>query len=128
MQRPTPGWPSESRRLDRVPREHGQPELAGEVLYGTIGAILAGVIFGDHCSPISDTTVLSSMASAADHIDHVRTQLPYAISVAAIACVVGYIPAGFGWGGLNASGILLFALGVVLLLVLLRFVGQKVDE
>ena len=44
-----------------------------------IGALLSGGVFGDHCSPISDTTIISSMASASDHIDHVRTQLPYAL-------------------------------------------------
>jgi Na+/H+ antiporter NhaC len=47
-------------------------------VYMTIAAALGGGVFGDHCSPISDTTILSSMASASDHIDHVRTQLPYA--------------------------------------------------
>jgi len=50
-----------------------------------LGAALSGAIFGDHASPISDTTVVASMASATDHIDHVRTQLPYALIVAAIA-------------------------------------------
>lgn len=61
----------------------------------TIGAILSGGIFGDHCSPISDTTIISSMASACDHIDHVQTQLPYALVVAAIAAlcygVLGFV-------------------------------------
>ncbi len=57
-----------------------------------IGAVLEGSIFGDHCSPISDTTVLSSVASASDHIDHVRTQAPYALLVAAIAILTGYLP------------------------------------
>ena len=52
-----------------------------------VAASLAGGIFGAHCSPISDTTILSSMASATDHIDHVRTQLPYALIAAAIAAV-----------------------------------------
>ena len=56
-----------------------------------IGAVLDGSIFGDHCSPISDTTVLSSVASACDHVDHVRTQLPYALAVAAVALGVGYL-------------------------------------
>ena len=56
-----------------------------------IGAVLDGSIFGDHCSPISDTTVLSSVASACDHIDHVRTQLPYALAVAVVALGVGYV-------------------------------------
>ncbi len=52
-----------------------------------LGAAISGAIFGDHASPISDTTVLASMASATDHIDHVRTQLPYALIAAAIASV-----------------------------------------
>ena len=66
------------------------------VMLATIGAILAGSIFGDHCSPISDTTVLSSAATACDHLDHVATQLPYALVVGATALVCGYIPSGFG--------------------------------
>jgi hypothetical protein len=57
---------------------------------------MAGAIFGDHCSPISDTTVMSSMASACDHIDHVRTQLPYALVVGAVAMLVGDIPTRSG--------------------------------
>ena len=52
-----------------------------------LAAAISGAIFGDHASPISDTTVLASMASATDHIDHVRTQLPYALIAAAIAAV-----------------------------------------
>jgi Na+/H+ antiporter NhaC len=52
-----------------------------------LGAAISGAIFGDHASPISDTTVLASMASASDHIEHVRTQLPYALIAAAIAAV-----------------------------------------
>ena len=52
-----------------------------------IGAALGGGIFGDHCSPISDTTILSSMAAATDHIDHVRTQLPYALLAGTIALI-----------------------------------------
>jgi Na+/H+ antiporter NhaC len=50
-----------------------------------LAAVLSGSVFGDHASPISDTTVVSSMAAATDHIDHVRTQLPYALVSAAIA-------------------------------------------
>ncbi len=62
----------------------------------TLGAVLDGAIFGDHCSPISDTTVISSIASRCDHIQHVRTQMPYSLFVAALALVCGYIPAGLG--------------------------------
>jgi Na+/H+ antiporter NhaC len=58
-----------------------------------LGAAISGAIFGDHASPISDTTVLASMASATDHIDHVRTQLPYALVAAAIAAI-GFLVLG----------------------------------
>jgi Na+/H+ antiporter NhaC len=54
-------------------------EVHGAELNLVIAATLGGGIFGDHCSPISDTSIISSMASASDHIDHVRTQLPYAL-------------------------------------------------
>ena len=54
----------------------------------TLAAVLGGGVFGDHCSPISDTTIVSSMASASDHIDHVRTQLPYALTAALIAVTI----------------------------------------
>lgn len=57
-------------------------------LYLTTAAILSGGVFGDHCSPISDTTIISSMASACDHIDHVRTQLPYALLAAAVSMML----------------------------------------
>ena len=67
----------------------------GASLYPTIGAVISGGIMGDHCSPISDTTILSSMASASDHIDHVNTQLPYALLNGAIAAglylIIGFI-------------------------------------
>lgn len=56
-----------------------------------LAAVLSGSVFGDHASPISDTTVVSSMASATDHIDHVRTQLPYALIAAAIAAAAFFI-------------------------------------
>ena len=59
-----------------------------------LAAVLGGGVFGDHCSPISDTTIMSSMASACDHVDHVRTQLPYALLAAGSAVLVGYLPTG----------------------------------
>ncbi len=59
-----------------------------------VGAVLGGGVFGDHCSPISDTTIISSMASASDHIDHVKTQLPYALAAAGVAAVM-YLILGF---------------------------------
>ena len=90
------------------------------ILLGSIASVLAGSIFGDHCSPISDTTVMSSMASACDHVDHVRTQLPYALVVGVVGILVGNIPTAFGfpvW--------LSLLLGAVILFALLRFYGEK---
>lgn len=59
----------------------------GTVVYAAVGAVMGGGCFGDHCSPISDTTILSSLAAGSDHVDHVKTQMPYAATAAAIACV-----------------------------------------
>jgi len=58
-----------------------------------VGAVLGGGVFGDHCSPISDTTIIASMAAGTDHIDHVNTQLPYALTVAGVS-VAAYLVAG----------------------------------
>ncbi|OHB54418.1 MAG: hypothetical protein A2173_06710 [Planctomycetes bacterium RBG_13_44_8b] len=58
----------------------------------SLGAVLDGAIFGDHCSPISDTTILSSIASRCELIQHVRTQLPYSLFVAVLALICGYLP------------------------------------
>jgi Na+/H+ antiporter NhaC len=66
------------------------------ILYSSVACCLAGAVWGDHCSPISDTTVLSSVASGCDHIEHVRTQLPYALLVGIVALAIGTIPGGFG--------------------------------
>ena len=62
----------------------------------SLGAVLDGAIFGDHCSPISDTTIMSSIASSCDLVQHVRTQLPYSLLVAAIALTLAYLPSGLG--------------------------------
>lgn len=83
------------------------------------GAVLDGAIFGDHCSPISDTTVMSSIASGVDHLDHVRTQLPYATLTMAAAAGFGYIGVAFGlpsWAAL--------VLGLGSLALWLRIVGK----
>jgi Na+/H+ antiporter NhaC len=83
------------------------------ILLGAISSVLAGAIFGDHCSPISDTTVMSSMASACDHMDHVRTQLPYALAVAAITIPIGDVGTAYGlpnWVALGVGAALLWAL------------------
>ena len=87
------------------------------ILLSSIGSVLAGAVFGDHCSPISDTTVLSSQSSGCDHIEHVRTQLPYALAVAIVAILLGTLPVGWGvvvWLVLPAQ--LAALVGVLLLL------------
>ncbi len=89
------------------------------ILYSTVSCVLAGSVWGDHCSPISDTTILSSMASGCDHIEHVRTQLPYAMTVGAVAIGIGTIPAGYGfpwWGSL--------IIGTAILLAVIRLFGR----
>lgn len=57
------------------------------VVYATIAAVMGGGCFGDHCSPLSDTTILSSLATGSDHIDHVKTQLPYALTAGVVTCI-----------------------------------------
>lgn len=96
------------------------PSVHEAVLLSSIAAILSGSVFGDHCSPISDTTIMSSMASSADHIDHVRTQLPYAAVVGIVAVLVGYLPAGFGFPAAGSLGI-----GAILIVGVLFLVGKK---
>ncbi|HSJ09726.1 MAG TPA: Na+/H+ antiporter NhaC family protein [Longimicrobiales bacterium] len=93
------------------------------ILLGVISSVMAGSIFGDHCSPISDTTIMSSMASGCDHIDHVRTQLPYALAVGAIAMAVGDIPTSFG-----VHPAISLVVGITLLYLLLRFVGKPSEN
>ena len=85
-------------------------------------AVLDGAIFGDHCSPISDTTVLSSIASSCDHIAHVKTQMPYAVTTMLIAAICGYL----GTTLLYPSYIGLL-LGVAALTFLLLFFGRRPD-
>jgi Na+/H+ antiporter NhaC len=62
-----------------------------------LGAVLSGGIYGDHASPLSDTSIISSMAAACDHVDHVNTQLPYTLLLAALA-FVGFLLLGLGLG------------------------------
>ena len=66
------------------------------IFHGSVAGVLAGAIWGDHCSPISDTTVLSSLASDCDHIEHVRTQLPYAMTAGSCALILCTLPVGLG--------------------------------
>lgn len=91
------------------------------LLYLSIASILAGAVWGDHCSPISDTTILSSMASGCDHIAHVRTQIPYAFFAGGFAMIIGIVPAGFGF-----SPWLCLLLSAIVMLLVLKKIGQRV--
>jgi len=91
------------------------------LLYNTIASVLAGSVLGDHCSPISDTTILSSLATSCDHISHVKTQMPYALTVGAVALFVGVIP-----GALGVSSLITVPIGIAVLYLIVHFVGKKV--
>lgn len=99
------------------------PADSMHIVYSTVACVLAGSVWGDHCSPISDTTVLSSMASGCDHIEHVRTQIPYAMTVGGVALFAGIIPSALGvpWW-------LAMALCAVALTLILRFFGKPAHE
>lgn len=73
-----------------IQSELSEPALM-EIFYNVISMVLAGSVLGDHCSPISDTTVLSSLASSCNHIDHVKTQMPYALTVGSVSLLFGGI-------------------------------------
>jgi Na+/H+ antiporter NhaC len=76
------------------------PDLSLEILLNVIATVMSASVVGDHCSPISDTTILSSLACDCNHIDHVRTQMPYALTVAAVSlgCSIVATYHGGGWG------------------------------
>ena len=92
------------------------------ILYSTIACVLTGAVWADHCSPISDTTILTSMASGCDLMDHVKTQMPYALIAGSIALFIGTLPAGFGvpWW-------LLLGLGFILLFIIINTYGKPTD-
>jgi len=93
------------------------------ILYSSIACVLTGSVWADHCSPISDTTILATMASGCELMDHVWTQMPYALSTGAAALFLGTLPASFGapWWFLLLIGILSQAL-------LIHYFGQKTED
>ena len=97
------------------------PEMSFVIV--STSAVLTGAIFGDHCSPISDTTILSSMGAGCNHIDHVKTQMWYALFVAAITILFGYIPAGFG-----LPIYIVLPISFVALFIGVMIFGKKVEE
>ncbi len=98
------------------------PALTMSIFHSTIACVLAGAVLGDHCSPISDTTILSSLASSCNHIEHVKTQIPYALTVGLVAILFGTLPSGFGippWIGM--------IFGIVAMYGIIHFLGKKVS-
>ena len=89
------------------------------LFHNVVAVILAGSVLGDHCSPISDTTIMSSLASQCNHISHVQTQMPYALSVGAVSLFIGTIPVAYGLPVPFA-----FIIGFTVLYLLIRFVGK----
>ena len=87
----------------------------------TTAAILAGAVCGDHISPISDTTILASAGAQCNHINHVSTQIPYALTVAA-CCLAGFLA-----GGITANGWIGTFVGLAALAVVLLVLGRKVN-
>ena len=103
--------------------QQGSVTADNPILLACVGSVLAGAIFGDHCSPISDTTILSSQSCGCDHIAHVVTQLPYALTVATIGVLCGTLP--IGWG---VSVWVLLPLQLLGILAVLLLVGSKVES
>lgn len=97
------------------------PEVALPLLYNTVACVLAGSVLGDHCSPISDTTILSSLSTSTNHIDHVRTQLPYALTVGVVCVLAGTIPAAYGLPAWAT-----FPLGIGVLYAIIQFIGKPI--
>ncbi|MEN2257140.1 Na+/H+ antiporter NhaC family protein [Paraclostridium benzoelyticum] len=105
-----------------IPLAHSiNPDISFIVI--STSAVLTGAIFGDHCSPISDTTILSSMGAGCNHIDHVKTQMPYALFVASITVLFGYIPAGLG-----ISIYIVIPISIIAIFIGVQLFGKKVDE
>ncbi|MDE2725022.1 MAG: Na+/H+ antiporter NhaC family protein, partial [Gemmatimonadota bacterium] len=103
-----------------VPLAHAVGGLPLTIL--AAAAVLDGAIFGDHCSPISDTTVMASIASSCDHLDHVKTQLPYALTTMSVAGIFGYLGTALiypGWVGL--------VLGLITIPIILLAIGKNPD-
>ncbi len=93
------------------------------VMYNVISVVLAGAVFGDHCSPISDTTILSSLASSCNHIAHVKTQFPYALTVATVSIFVNIVMVNLG-----LPWYINYAVGIGILFLIVKFIGKPTES
>lgn len=96
-------------------------EASMPLFYNVVASVLAGSVMGDHCSPISDTTIMSSMSSGCNHLKHVSTQMPYAFTVGCVALFGGVLPAAMG-----VPSWLAFLVGFVVLGLVVRLLGKRV--
>lgn len=96
-------------------------ETTMPLFYNVVASVLAGSVMGDHCSPISDTTIMSSLASSCNHLQHVSTQMPYALTVGGVALLIGVLPTALGLPSWIA-----FLMGFMVLWLIVRMVGKKV--
>ncbi len=103
--------------------EHGlSVDQAMPLFYNVVASVMAGSVMGDHCSPISDTTIMSSLASGCNHLQHVKTQMPYALTVGTVALLLGVFPTALGMPSWAA-----FLMSFAALYLIIRFFGKKVD-
>jgi Na+/H+ antiporter NhaC len=102
------------------------PDQTMEILYSVIATVLSASVLGDHCSPISDTTILSSLASDCNHIDHVKTQMPYALTVGAVAFGAKGIGSLLG-GGYLVNGVI-FVISIFIMYAIVKYIGKEVPD
>lgn len=95
-------------------------------LYNVVATVIAASVLGDHCSPISDTTILSSMASGCNHLDHVKTQMPYAMVVGIVSLIC--ITVSSMLGGELWINLLLFSGAIIILYLIIRSAGKTVEQ
>ncbi|MDX5321428.1 MAG: Na+/H+ antiporter NhaC family protein [Bacteroidota bacterium] len=92
------------------------------IFYNVVSCVLAGSVLGDHCSPISDTTILSSLATSCNHLSHVRTQMPYALLVGGISVILGTLPTSLGMPAWIS-----YLLGFLAIYMVIRIFGKLTD-
>ena len=103
-------------------------DLQGALPYmiHVISVVLGAAVFGDHCSPISDTTILSSLASDCNHLDHVKTQMPYAMTVGLLSLILSFVSSWLNGNAMVNIGFFIIGTGILYLVIL--YFGKKVDE